>query len=505
MTQRRAKWWGIGVAGVLLLVGGAVVLYATLSPSGPLKVPEKWRSKGKDKPVAVRTTAPLRVSGFEWTVTQPADVLPYYHAGLRSRVPGQVIKVEKALGAPVKKGEVLVEVGVPELEAEVERKEALITQRQQEWELAKAKVKIEERAVAVAKTLIPARIAEVAVADATLQFRTLEYERFKGLVEEDAATKSVRDERQKFRDAARAAVAVADAAVKKAEADHQEAIAKKDAAMVDERLKEKMVRVAEKDRDHALAFRNFARIEAPFDGVVAKRSVDEGALVQNGTNSKGEPLMVVERTDIITVHMNVPDTYAPFVHAGTEARIEVSTESGTVTLLARLMRRAPSLREKDRTLPVEVDLYNRPEEDYKAFVAQARKSGGAGLKDRTVPMFPTLLSGAARLDEGCRLKPGTYGTMTLVLKKYPVAYLLPRRAVFSEGNTSFVCLVQDNKARRVRAHVQQDDGERVKVTLIEQVGGRQRERELAGDEEVIVTNPSELRDGQAVQATRAEG
>jgi hypothetical protein len=44
--------------------------------------------------------------------------------------------------------------------------------------------------------------------------------------------------------------------------------------------------------------------------------------------ANSDPLFVVERTDIVTVYMKVPDTFAPYVSEGTEALITMNNLPG---------------------------------------------------------------------------------------------------------------------------------------------------------------------------------
>ncbi|MFZ4610650.1 MAG: hypothetical protein ACOYNM_12600, partial [Gemmataceae bacterium] len=55
-------------------------------------------------------------------------------------------------------------------------------------------------------------------------------------------------------------------------------------------------------------------IKAPFDGVIATRSVDPGTFVPSAAIVPGSPaLLVIEKTDIVTVSMQVPDTFVAYV------------------------------------------------------------------------------------------------------------------------------------------------------------------------------------------------
>jgi multidrug resistance efflux pump len=103
-----------------------------------------------------------------------------------------------------------------------------------------------------------------------------------------------------------------------------------EAGNADIALRERLIVVAERDRDRTQAMADYARLTAPFDGAIVKREVDLGAFVQNATSSATPPLLTVARTDIVTVVTKLPDNVAPFVTRNTRAtpRTRSSPSSG---------------------------------------------------------------------------------------------------------------------------------------------------------------------------------
>ena len=84
--------------------------------------------------------------------------------------------------------------------------------------------------------------------------------------------------------------------------------------------------------------------------------------------------------------MKVPDNYAAFVNRDTDAVIQMNSLPG-VEIHAKVTRFSPSLLnpENDRTMRVEVDLYNGTIEQYKRFLAREQASGNADLKSHKLP------------------------------------------------------------------------------------------------------------------------
>src|SRR5262249_50796193 len=150
---------------------------------------------------------------------------------------------------------------------------------------------------------------------------------------------------------------------------------------------------------------------APFDGVVTQRSVDPGSFVQNSAGSPGPGLLTIEKTDLVTISMHLPDTYAPYVDDKTEAIIEM-TELPGVLIQAQVSRYSPSLNthSHDRTMRVEVDLFNRGPNTWKAFLEAQKANHFADLKGGKLPVFPTVSDHLKASLGISRLLPGMYGT-----------------------------------------------------------------------------------------------
>ena len=114
---------------------------------------------------------------------------------------------------------------------------------------------------------------------------------------------------------------------------------------VDERTadytaKDALVQAARANVERLVATKGFARIVAPFDGVVTARDTDVGALINAGSGSgSGPELFVVSDTKKLRVYVQVPQSYAPTIRPGATAQLSVPEYPGrtfpaTVTALA---------------------------------------------------------------------------------------------------------------------------------------------------------------------------
>jgi len=91
--------------------------------------------------------------------------------------------------------------------------------------------------------------------------------------------------------------------------------------------KQSMVNAAQANVDRYLAMKSFARIVAPFDGIVTSRTTDVGALINAGGGA-GQELFVVSDTKKLRVYVTVPQNYVSVVKRGIKARMRVPEHPG---------------------------------------------------------------------------------------------------------------------------------------------------------------------------------
>jgi RND family efflux transporter MFP subunit len=147
-------------------------------------------------------------------------------------------------------------------------------------------------------------------------------ERWEALRKKDAVSQQELDERRSGEAQARANLAAADANV--------------------ERLRQ---------------LTGFKRVVAPFAGVITKRNVDVGDLIDAGGGA-GRALFVLSQTDPLRVYVNVPQSYAQLVKQGQEVTVTQSEVLGQ-TFRGHVARTAASIDTATRTMQVEVTLPNK--------------------------------------------------------------------------------------------------------------------------------------------------
>jgi RND family efflux transporter MFP subunit len=98
---------------------------------------------------------------------------------------------------------------------------------------------------------------------------------------------------------------------------------------------------------------SFKRVVAPFAGVITRRNVDIGDLIDSN-----KPLFLLSQTDPLRVYVNVPQSYAHLVKPG-QAAIVTQTELRGRSFKGQVARTASSIDASTRTMQVEISLPNR--------------------------------------------------------------------------------------------------------------------------------------------------
>lgn len=104
---------------------------------------------------------------------------------------------------------------------------------------------------------------------------------------------------------------------------------------------------------------NYTRILAPFDGVVTKRYVDPGALIQSGISSETQSLPLVRVSDNYHLRLDFPVSveYVKDIHLGEPVEVVVQSLGGK-TFSGDISRFSDKVSEDTRTMTVEVEVAN---------------------------------------------------------------------------------------------------------------------------------------------------
>ena len=88
------------------------------------------------------------------------------------------------------------------------------------------------------------------------------------------------------------------------------------------------------------------------------------------------------------------------------------------------------------------------------------------------------------------LQPGTFGELTLELRKSPNALVIPAGALITQGNSKAVFIADQGKAAQLKIRTGLSDGRWLEVV-----------QGLTGTEDVVVVGKTQLSDGTAVRAS----
>lgn len=370
-------------------------------------------------PVAVEVVS-LRPATISRLVEQPGTVRADEETRLLARIPGYVGALHADIEREVKKGDVLAELTVPEAVAENDQKQAMV--KQAKAELAQAE---KARAAALARVeakqaLVKQAKAGLGRASALVERWASESARMAGLAGRGVIDAQSRDEVKNQHQAAVAGLDEAKAKVGSAAAAAKQAAAEGDKAAADVTAAQARLAVALAAARQARAMLDYREVKAPYDGVVTRRHVNLGDLLQPGPG-KEVGLFTVMKLDPVRVVIAVPEADAEVVRAGQAVRLTFPAlrpagREGKVT------RTSWALDPTSRTLRAEIDLPN---------------------KDRKV-------------------RPGMYVTAALTAA-VPAAAALPAAAVARQGDDTVAYRVEGDKAVLVVLRVGLRDDKHVEV------------------------------------------
>ena len=277
------------------------------------------------------------------SVTVIASVEAYWSADLYAKTAGYVSEVKHDIGDRVSKGDVLAVLHVPELEKNLVQAQAGLKARQQMRKAADAAVAQAQQALAVARSQLEAYKADQYLAQVTLK-------RQEELSAGKAATPQQIDDARAKAQIAQAMVGMGEAKLSSAQADIAAAEANRDVAAA-------QVDVAAAQVQEVEALLEYTKIIAPFDGIITRRQVNPGDLVQAATATRTSLLFVMQRLDTVRVFCEVPEFQAPSVSVGADADVKLYALSGRV-IHDKVARLSTAFNPSSRTMLAEIDLPN---------------------------------------------------------------------------------------------------------------------------------------------------
>ena len=275
------------------------------------KTPTKTEAAGKAAPIAVKT---LTAAMESWPATYEATgtVKARTASVISAKVMGYVREVHFQVGDRVREGQLLAVLDARDLEANYARAEAGIRE-------ASAAIPEVENAIAAAR-------ANMDLAQAT-------FRRMDDLYKKKSISNQEFDE--------------VSAKLKAAQAAHEMAVAKR--SQLEARIAQ-----AEQERSAAGVMRGYARIAAPFAGVVTAKQVEPGILA-----TPGAPLLTIEREGAYRLEAAVDESRLGSIRTGQPVTVKLDAIGREIS--ARVAEIVPAVDAASRAYVVKIDLPAAPQ------------------------------------------------------------------------------------------------------------------------------------------------
>ena len=405
----KTRFWAIGLflaaltatTGGLLWRGGLSKARASAAPDADANVVT----------VAVTQAAP---KPLERQLTVSSELVPFQEIDVYAKESGYVKKLSVDYGSHVKAGQVMAVLEIPELQLQLAQDDATIQNAADQ-----------ERHAEHALNRVQAQHAVLHV----------QYGRLHGVAETQpglVAQQEVDDSQGKDL-AAEAQVEEAKSTLEAARSQSEETKAKR-------------------QRDGVLF--DYAKITAPFAGVVTERYANLGTLVQAGTSSNTQalPLARLSQDDVFRLVIPVPESYVKYIRNGDPVEVRVPSQDQIVW--GNIARTSLDVAADTRTMHTEVDVPN-----------------------------PSHL-----------LMPGLYADAILTLERKSSALALPLQAVNQANSEATVLLVDSGNTLQER-----------KVTLgIQTATDAEVLSGLQEGDRVVISDRGGLKTGLHVKPREAE-
>jgi multidrug efflux system membrane fusion protein len=134
---------------------------------------------------------------------------------------------------------------------------------------------------------------------------------------------------------------------------------------------------------------SFKKVYAPFSGVLTRRNVDPGVLINSGAGLAGKELFDIARVDPLRVYVSVPQAYAPNMKVGMKANVTLQEFPGQ-KFMGTVARTADAIDSATRTLNTEVDVPNKDGKLLPGSFGQVHFATGTSVPRITIPVNAML-------------------------------------------------------------------------------------------------------------------
>ncbi len=280
--QAGAAWFALLVVAALLAAGIAIGIASRSRSEHHLA-----QTTARDAVLSVNVIHPT-VTGSASEIALPGNTQAFNDTPIYARTSGYLKQWYVDIGQHVHKGQLMAVIETPEIDQQLQVSQANLQSAQ----------------------------ADLNLANTTS-------DRYQSLLKEDSVSRQETDVAVSGAAAKKAAVAAAEATVRRLE-----------------------------------QLQSFERVYAPFDGVVTARNTDIGALIDAGAGSaQPRDLFRIAAINRLRVFVPVPEVYAPSILDGSAASITLDEYPGQ-QFVGTVTRNSSAIDPNSRTLNVEVDVNN---------------------------------------------------------------------------------------------------------------------------------------------------
>jgi RND family efflux transporter MFP subunit len=267
----------VAIAGI-----GAGVYYQLNVRKGEAKALAATVAESPESKNPVVALGRVRMAQGEGSIEIPGQTVALTETPIYTRTDGYLKRRLVDIGQHVHKGDLLIELDTPDLDQQISQARATLTQSQASLAQLQANVK---------------------AADSTLRLTRMNAQRSKALADQGVGTRQDADNQAAAAETAEANLHAVEESVRA-----QQALIDANAANVNRLLEQK----------------KYARLEAPFDGVVTYRNPaasDVGTLISSGSNSAIREVLRISQVQTLRVFVDVPQSYAPFIQLDQKAEL----------------------------------------------------------------------------------------------------------------------------------------------------------------------------------------
>ena len=336
-----------GRAPVLIFFAVLAILVAAAVAGGTL--PRLTRQKGllaaarevtDRKPLVIATA--VHFAGARDSIDLPGELQSIVESPIFARADGYLQTRLVDIGDRVTAGQLMAVLETPELDQQILQARASLAQ---------------------AQSALRELQADIALSHANLNLARATRDRWDHLAEKGVVSRQDREEKQ------------ADYAVKQAQTERAEASL---ATASD------TIHASEANLHRLEQMKGFARVTAPFAGIVTTRNVDVGTLINAGNGGASREMFRVAQIQPLRIFVSVPQAYVSEMRNGQSAEVRVQERPGEV-FPAHVSNVSDSLDATSRSMLVILETPNPGARLYPGMYAQVRFAAAKGRPLLRIP------------------------------------------------------------------------------------------------------------------------